>query len=101
VHGLPLIGIGDWNDGMSRVGIEGRGESVWLAWFLVRTLRQFAPYVDARGDHADAARFRSQADAYAAAVELHGWDGAWYRRAYYDDGQLSSDEISDAFGAKK
>lgn len=95
VHGLPLIGSGDWNDGMSRVGIEGRGESVWLAWFLVRTLRQFAPYMDARGDHADAAHFLSQADAYAAAVELHGWDGAWYRRAYYDDGVPMGSSQSD------
>ncbi|MHB1071964.1 MAG: GH36-type glycosyl hydrolase domain-containing protein [Gemmatimonadaceae bacterium] len=85
-HGLPLIGIGDWNDGMSRVGVEGRGESVWLAWFLVATLRAFAVHADARGDAATAATFRTQADAYAAAVETHGWDGAWYRRAYFDDG---------------
>jgi cyclic beta-1,2-glucan synthetase len=85
-HGLPLIGIGDWNDGMSRVGVEGRGESVWLAWFLAATLRRFAPVAEARGDAATAVEFRRQATAYAAAVEAHGWDGAWYRRAYYDDG---------------
>ncbi|HEX6616279.1 MAG TPA: protein ndvB, partial [Gemmatimonadales bacterium] len=86
VHGLPLIGGGDWNDGMNRVGIEGKGESVWLAWFLIATLRGFAPYAEARGDLEVAADFRLRADAYAAAVETHGWDGAWYRRAYYDDG---------------
>jgi cellobiose phosphorylase len=86
VHGLPLIGGGDWNDGMNRVGVEGKGESVWLAWFLIATLRGFAPYAEARGDLEVAADFRRRADAYAAAVETHGWDGAWYRRAYYDDG---------------
>ena len=86
VHGLPLIGGGDWNDGMNRVGVEGRGESVWLAWFLIATLRGFAPYAEARGDLTVADEFRRRADAYAAAAEAHGWDGAWYRRAYYDDG---------------
>jgi cyclic beta-1,2-glucan synthetase len=85
-HGLPLIGIGDWNDGMNRVGVEGRGESVWLAWFLADTLRRFAERADARGDASVAAELRGHADAYVAAVEAHGWDGAWYRRAYYDDG---------------
>ncbi len=95
-HGLPLIGSGDWNDGMSRVGIDGEGESVWLAWFLIATLRAFAAHADARADDAEATFMRAQADAYASAVELHGWDGAWYRRAYYDDGtpigSASSDE---------
>src|SRR5690606_27345737 len=86
VHGLPLIGIGDWNDGMSRVGIEGRGESVWLAWFLTATLRAFADHVSARGDSGTAEELIAQADAYSAAVEEHGWDGSWYRRAYFDDG---------------
>ncbi|MEO8090391.1 MAG: glucoamylase family protein, partial [Gemmatimonadales bacterium] len=85
-HGLPLIGIGDWNDGMNRVGVEGRGESVWLAWFLSTTLRSFADHVESRGDSADAAGFRRQADAYVEAVESQGWDGEWYRRAYFDDG---------------
>jgi cyclic beta-1,2-glucan synthetase len=84
-HGLPLIGIGDWNDGMSRVGIEGRGESVWLAWFLAATLRGFADHVEPR-DLVLASDMRREAAAYAAAVEEHGWDGAWYRRAYFDDG---------------
>jgi cellobiose phosphorylase len=85
-HGLPLIGSGDWNDGMNRVGIEGRGESVWLAWFLVATLRSFAARAAARGDHKVADQLRGRADGYAAAVEAHGWDGEWYRRAYFDDG---------------
>jgi cyclic beta-1,2-glucan synthetase len=85
-HGLPLIGSGDWNDGMNRVGIEGRGESVWLGWFLIATLRGFAPMAEARGDRDTAADFRARADAYAAAVEQQAWDGEWYRRAYFDDG---------------
>jgi cyclic beta-1,2-glucan synthetase len=80
---------------MNRVGIEGRGESVWLAWFLVTTLGAFARHADARGD-AVAGELRRQADDYAAAVEAHGWDGEWYRRAYFDDGtplgSLGSDE---------
>jgi cyclic beta-1,2-glucan synthetase len=86
VHGLPLIGTGDWNDGMNRVGAEGRGESVWLGWFLVATLRAFATHVEARGDAGTAAELRAQADAYVTAIEEHGWDGEWYRRAYFDDG---------------
>jgi cyclic beta-1,2-glucan glucanotransferase len=85
-HGLPLIGGGDWNDGMNRVGIEGRGESVWLAWFLATALRPFADVAEARGDDTSASDFRAHARAYAAAIEAHGWDGAWYRRAYFDDG---------------
>ncbi len=85
-HGLPLIGGGDWNDGMNRVGTEGRGESVWLAWFLATVLPSFAEHAEARGDSASADDFRARAVAYAAAVEAHGWDGAWYRRAYFDDG---------------
>ena len=85
-HGLPLMGIGDWNDGMNRVGVEGRGESVWLAWFLVATLRRFAEHVEACGDAKVAAELRAKAGAYATAVDAHAWDGAWYRRAYFDDG---------------
>jgi cellobiose phosphorylase len=85
-HGLPLIGSGDWNDGMNRVGREGRGESVWLAWFLLDTLREFARVAEARGDAPAAAEFRATADGYAEAAETGAWDGAWYRRAYFDDG---------------
>jgi cyclic beta-1,2-glucan synthetase len=71
---------------MSRVGVEGKGESVWLAWFLIATLRNFAHHADSRQDRAAAAELREYADGYAEAVETHGWDGAWYRRAYFDDG---------------
>jgi cyclic beta-1,2-glucan synthetase len=85
-HGLPLMGTGDWNDGMSRVGENGQGESVWLAWFLYDVLNRFARICDQADDHETALRFRAQAKAYAAAVELSAWDGAWYRRAYYDSG---------------
>jgi cellobiose phosphorylase len=85
-HGLPLIGIGDWNDGMSRVGVEGRGESVWLAMFLVFTLRAFAGLSESRGEAGVAAELRARADRYALAVDARAWDGAWFRRAYYDDG---------------
>jgi cyclic beta-1,2-glucan synthetase len=86
-HGLPLIGTGDWNDGMSRVGAAGRGESVWLAWFLIRTLESFAVIAAQRGDAGEAAFMREWRTRYAAAVEAHGWDGAWYRRAFYDNGK--------------
>jgi cellobiose phosphorylase len=85
-HGLPLMGCGDWNDGMNRVGVGGKGESVWLAWFLIATLRRFAVHATARRDNSVAARCRSRADAYAAAAERTAWDGTWYRRAYFDDG---------------
>jgi cyclic beta-1,2-glucan synthetase len=85
-HGLPLMGSGDWNDGMSRVGVDGRGESVWLAWFLIRTMRSFAVVADRRGDAAEGEFLRSMAASYATAAETTGWDGAWYRRAYHDDG---------------
>ena len=84
-HGLPLMGTGDWNDGMSLVGAEGRGESVWLAWFLVSILRPFADLVETRGDSARAARYRESASALVRAIE-NAWDGDWYRRAYFDDG---------------
>lgn len=85
-HGLPLMGAGDWNDGMNRVGIEGEGESIWLGWFLAAALQTFARLCRSRGDEARAAKFERQAEAYRQAIEAHGWDGAWYRRAYYDDG---------------
>ncbi len=95
-HGLPLMGIGDWNDGMNRVGVGGKGESVWLAWFLAATLRAFAPIAERRKDMPNAADFRAKADAYVKAIEETSWDGAWYRRAYFDDGaplgSASSDE---------
>jgi len=86
VHALPLIGGGDWNDGMNRVGHEGRGESVWLAWFLIVTLRRFLPVATARQDKARAARWAAQLDRLVTACERAGWDGRWYRRAFFDDG---------------
>jgi cyclic beta-1,2-glucan synthetase len=85
-HGLPLIGSGDWNDGMNRVGVDGRGESVWLGWFIVTTLRRFAARAEKRGYGESAASFRRKADAYVDAIEKTSCDGEWYRRAYYDDG---------------
>lgn len=85
-HGIPLMGAGDWNDGMNRVGIEGKGESIWLGWFLHGTLSAFARLCETIGEVEPAAQYRAQAEAMRQAVEEHGWDGAWYRRAYYDDG---------------
>ena len=84
-HGLPLIGTGDWNDGMSLVGAGGKGESVWLGWFLVSILRPFADLAKARGDGARATQYRRTATKIAKALE-QAWDGEWYRRAYFDDG---------------
>jgi cyclic beta-1,2-glucan synthetase len=84
-HGLPLMGTGDWNDGMSLVGAGGQGESVWLGWFLVSILRPFANLAESRGDAARAARYRASATAFAKAIE-EAWDGEWYRRAYFDNG---------------
>ncbi|MEY4513094.1 MAG: hypothetical protein RLZZ450_5216, partial [Pseudomonadota bacterium] len=84
-HGLPLMGSGDWNDGMSLVGANGQGESVWLAWFLISTLRAYEPHVRTR-DAATADALLQTAQGYAESVHAHGWDGAWYRRAYFDDG---------------
>ncbi len=84
-HGLPLIGSGDWNDGMNRVGHRGQGESVWLGWFMARILGDWAAVVEARGDSARAARWRSERVRLQAMLE-QAWDGDWYRRAYFDDG---------------
>jgi len=84
-HGLPLIGSGDWNDGMNRVGHHGRGESVWLGWFLVAVLNDFAPLCERRGRGDLAQRYRDDARWLTGMLEL-AWDGDWYRRAYFDDG---------------
>ncbi len=85
-HGLPLMGTGDWNDGMNRVGEKGMGESVWLGWFLHTILWEFAKIADARGEHQRAETWRLHVSALKAALEREGWDGDWYRRAFYDDG---------------
>jgi cyclic beta-1,2-glucan synthetase len=84
-HGLPLFGSGDWNDGMNRVGPGGRGESVWLGFFLHTVLRSFAPICEARGDTVRAHQYRDRAETLARHLEL-AWDGEWFRRGYYDDG---------------
>jgi cyclic beta-1,2-glucan synthetase len=84
-HGLPLMGSGDWNDGMNAVGREGRGESVFVGWLLLSVLRGMAPLCEARGDTPRAARYRLESERLADMLEL-AWDGEWYRRAYFDDG---------------
>jgi cyclic beta-1,2-glucan synthetase len=93
--GLPLILGGDWNDGMNRVGEEGRGDSVWLGWFLLATLRSFAPIARERGDAARADAWDRHEAALAAAIEANGWDGEWYRRGSYDDGTPLGSHKSD------
>ena len=95
-HGLPLMGAGDWNDGMNNVGAQGSGESVWLAWFLLATINAFAPFADARAEHARAASWRKYAMALQDVLEgPAGWDGEWYRRGYYDDGTPLGSHESD------
>jgi cyclic beta-1,2-glucan synthetase len=84
--GLPLMRAGDWNDGMNHVGREGRGESVWLAWFIIRTLRDFMPVALARGDEKAAAKYAGEITRITDAVERNAWDGLWYQRASFDDG---------------
>jgi cellobiose phosphorylase len=85
-NGLPLIGCGDWNDGMNQVGPEGRGESVWLGFFLFDVLQRFAVLADGYGDQPFAERCRSSAAQLQLNIESHAWDGDWYRRAYFDNG---------------
>ncbi|MGH7731606.1 MAG: GH36-type glycosyl hydrolase domain-containing protein, partial [Candidatus Eiseniibacteriota bacterium] len=94
-HGLPLFGGGDWNDGMNRVGREGRGESVWMAFFLFAVIDDFLPLAEWRADFARAARLRAHQDHLLQAVERAGWDGEWYRRGYYDDGAPLGSRESD------
>jgi cyclic beta-1,2-glucan synthetase len=81
-HGLPLMGTGDWNDGMNQVGEGGKGESVWVGWLLTTTLEAFAKLADST----KAATWRHHAAALREALERDGWDGDWYRRAFFDDG---------------
>ncbi|MBZ4193234.1 MAG: glycosyl transferase [Candidatus Contendobacter sp.] len=88
VHGLPLIGTGDWNDGMNRVGREGRGESVWLGFFLYATLGEFIPVCGQHSDHNRTRRYAAFRRDLAEALNQQGWDGDWYRRAWDDDGAM-------------
>jgi cyclic beta-1,2-glucan glucanotransferase len=85
-RGLPLMGTGDWNDGMNRVGEGGKGESVWLAWILHAALMAWVPIANARGESARSANWLAHAAALKSALEDTGWDGDWYRRGYFDDG---------------
>jgi cellobiose phosphorylase len=85
-HGLPLMGSGDWNDGMNLVGEHGKGESVWLGFFLYEVLTRFAEVARLQGDLSFAERCAREADELRRNIEVHGWDGEWYRRAYFDDG---------------
>jgi cyclic beta-1,2-glucan synthetase len=94
-HGLPLMGTGDWNDGMNRVGAGGKGESVWDAWFQLAIFRQFAELAETRGDGERARWCREQGERLRKAVEENAWDGHWYRRAYFDDGTPLGSEQND------
>jgi cyclic beta-1,2-glucan synthetase len=86
-HGLPLMGTGDWNDGMNRVGEKGDGESVWLGWFLHAALTAFIPLAQARGETERAAKWTAHAAGLRASLEREAWDGEWYRRAFFDGGE--------------
>ncbi|MDO9146526.1 MAG: glucoamylase family protein [Hydrogenophaga sp.] len=85
-HGLPLMGTGDWNDGMNRVGHEGRGESVWLGWFLCAIVADWIPLARQRGEPLRAARWQAAWKGWCDALDTAAWDGSWYRRAFFDDG---------------
>ena len=93
-NGMPLIGTGDWNDGMNRVGEAGKGTSVWLGWLLIRTISMMAPLAEMR-DPARAKLWRDHAESVRKSIEADGWDGAWYRRGTYDDGSLLGSASSD------
>ncbi len=97
VHGLPLIGGGDWNDGFNKVGAEGKGESVWLAWFLIAAMQDMSELLVGRGRDTEAEQMLRKADEYTAAIEEHCWDGEWYIRAFFDNGlPLGSKESDEA-----
>jgi len=87
-HGLPFIGTGDWNDGLNRVGTEGKGESVWMAWFLCFVCDHFAPLCEQRGDVERARFYTERTRELAQATEKNAWDGHWYLRGFYDDGDI-------------
>lgn len=93
-HGLPLMGTGDWNDGMNRVGHEGRGESVWLAWFLCRIVDDFAPVARARGEVSRADMWEKAARGWRRALDAEAWDGQWFKRAFFDDGSPLGSQVN-------
>ncbi len=93
-HGLPLMGTGDWNDGMNRVGHEGRGESVWLAWFLCRIIDDFAPVARERGEASRAEMWENAAQAWRRALNAEAWDGQWFKRAFFDDGSPLGSQVN-------
>jgi len=95
-HGLPLMGTGDWNDGMNEVGAGGKGESVWLGWFLHAVLSEWADLADARDEGKRAERWRAYVSALKESLEREAWDGGWYRRAYFDDGTPLGAAVNDA-----
>jgi cyclic beta-1,2-glucan synthetase len=95
VHGMPLIGTGDWNDGLNKVGEDGKGESVWLGWFLYATLSGFAPLAAARGERERAEAWLQHAELLRTSLERDAWDGNWYLRGFYDDGALLGSSSSD------
>ena len=95
MHGLPLMGSGDWNDGMNRVGREGRGESVWLGFFLYAILGEFIPVCGQHGDPNRARRYATFHRHLVEALNRDGWDGEWYRRAWYDHGAVLGSARSD------
>ena len=94
-HGLPLMGTGDWNDGMNRVGHEGKGESVWLAWFLCRVVQDFAPVATSRGDTQRANAWLAARQGWIKALHTHGWDGKWFKRAFFDNGEPLGSSTND------
>jgi cyclic beta-1,2-glucan synthetase len=94
-HGLPLMGCGDWNDGMNRIGEAGRGESVWVAWFQISIFERFPTLLRELNDDQNAERFDTQARSLRDAVEKSAWDGAWYCRAFFDDGSPLGSQTND------
>ena len=94
-HGLPLMGTGDWNDGMNRVGEKGAGESVWLGWFLYAALTAFIPLAKTRKETVRVAKWSAHAASLRASLEREAWDGEWYRRAFFDDGEPLGSATSD------
>jgi cellobiose phosphorylase len=94
-RGMPLMGCGDWNDGMNEIGHHGKGESVWMGWFLATVIKHFIPSVEKRGDSKRVARYEAAISSLKNALETNAWDGDWYRRAYFDDGSPVGSKLSE------